>query len=408
MHAPFPLFFSLFLLLAGAGCSQRISDQENLGQQKDVSLQPKIFYEQKTIAGFEPGGTPFGPSVLYRKDGVKGQPQKVLSLDSGSAFPSVTSNFSVGDGYLVQRERGSDSLTATKYTVSGNKVHEITEPVHIGFTPRNLISHDGSTQATTTMYCPQVVLEGPCGFTFRLDVTSSLAGVSKTLEQKDFPGVEGGNFFAEPVAFTADNKQLIVYVTQVGDYINPASLYAMNVSDYSVTQLLKANYPNPKDPKNIDRLTSIRTSSDGTAIWAERDFGEQVATGELLKITLSPWDVQKVADITPLIESHELKPDDTGVILQSPNGGFSYLDFSTRKTHRLTEQGNFLGWSHDGKYYLYRVYDDVYNGLGPYRLMVGSMVTGAQTEIVRQTVTAQSMKTTTKVGDILYAPVGIW
>lgn len=406
---PFLLSVMSALLLVAVGCTKTTSTVNNQNVSSvSVASAPTIFYEQKTITGFEAGGTPFGPSFIYRKDEVKGNPHRILALDSGRAFPSVLSNFSIENGELTQRERGSDSLTTTSYTFSGKQLRETQESIQAGFTPATLTNKDGSITVTAIMACSEVVENGPCGIMFHLKITNSKIGTEKTFEQKDFPNSEGGNFRAEPTAFTPDGKHLIVYVTQFGDFINPASFNVINLSDYSVTQLLKANYPNPKDPKNVDRLNYIRTSADGATIWAERDFGEQVTTGELLKIAVSPWSVQKVSDITPSIESKDLKPDDSGAILQSSDGGFSLLNFASGKKQTLADQGYFLGWSRDGQYYLYQVYDDNGNGLGPFRLMVGSMATGTQTEIVRQTVTSSNVKTTTKVGDILYAPVGIW
>lgn len=400
------------MLFIAAGCVKTTNTAKNSNtDSRSVSASLVIFYEQQTILGFEPGGTPHGTSILYRKDGISSRPTVVSSR--GDEHNLGSTEYSVKGGKLEKKSLNNSGAwtstqTTTMFDFSGTKMAEDTAHLQNGLMPASLTNNDSSMTATATMACSETVDAGPCPITFHLKIVNNTAKTEKTLEQKDFPNTVGTNYRAEPVAFTGDDTQLIVYITQVGDFINPASFNIVNLSDYSVTQPLKANYPNPKDPSNVDRLNFIRASADGTAIWAERDFGDQVATGELLKITVSPWSVEKVADITPIIESFEVKPDGSGVIQQVSSGGFSYLDLATGLKKVLADQGYFLGWSHDGQYYLYRVYDDNGNGLGPYRLMVGSMTTGTQTEIVRQSVTAQSVKTTTKVGDILYAPVGIW
>lgn len=415
MMKRFSILLSAGLLFIAVGCTKMTNTVENQNVSSSSSSPvstPVIFYEQKTIDGFEPGGTPFGPSVLYRKDGVNGVPTPILSLDAERAFQSVTSTFSIVNGELIQTTRkstGDWSATQTKmtYDFSGKKIGESTENEQAGFIPIRLANNDGSVTATATMECSEQVDAGPCPVTFHLTIQKS--GMEKILAAKDFSTPNLSGIRAEPAAFSPNGSRLFVFLSGIGESFDPAGVYAIDLATFAIQQLLQSNAPDlTKDKTQITRISVVHRSVDGDTLYIERDFGPQAETGELVALNLQTLSIQKVMNVTPSIQSFQLRPDDSGTILQSSNGGFSLLDFASGQKQVLADRGYFLGWSNDGQYYFYRIYDDIHNGLGPFRLMVGSMTTREQTEIVRQTVTAQSVETTTKVGDILYAPVGIW
>lgn len=375
----------------------------------NLLVMPKIFYEKNIITRFDNAGNPFGTSTLFRKDGVSGKPQKVLNKPKEHQLDSVTSSYGVEDGKLVQTiTSDSGTVSTVAYDFFGTKQGETKAYFILPSFPASLTNSERTAKAVTSEQCTKLVAEGPCPKTFSLAIEKPVGFTVKTLYSADIPGTESGNFYALPIAFSKDGLKLFLFVSQFGDSLNPSSFDEVDLHTFAVTQLLAANIPVDANVQSIEGLNFIRKSADGTALFVEKTFGDPQKSNQLLKITLEPWSVQSVATVPEGVQAQELKPDDTGVVQQKSDGGFSLIGFSTGASTALATQGYFLQWSHDGAYYLYRVLDDNHNGLGSYKLMVGSVASGKKTEIVRQTVTAQSVGTTTKIGDILYAPVGIW
>lgn len=369
----------------------------------------KVFYEKQIITRFDDAGNPYGISVLYRQDGVGGKKYALLTRNDEHRLDSVQSVYNIQDGKLVQTvATDNGAVTTALYEFSGSTLGRTTTNFVASTFPASLTSADGAVKVITSEPCTKEVAEGPCPMTFSLSIEKPVGKVVRRLMAKDIPGTGAGNFYALPVAFSKDGQKLFLFVSQFGDSLNPASFDAVDLHTFSVTQLLVAHHPADADVQSIDGLSFICTSADGTTLFVEKTFGDPQKSNQLLKITLEPWTVQTIATVPEGVQAQELKPDDSGVVQQKSEGGLSLIDFSTGVSTTLTQQGYFLQWSHDGKYYLYRILDDNHNGLGPYKLMVGSLETGEQKEIVRQTVTAQSYGTSTRAGDILYAPVGIW
>lgn len=401
------------LLFVATGCTKTTNRANNQNTSfGSVATAPTIFYEQQTITGFEPGGTPHGTSVLYRKDGINGTPVAVSSRSDEHVLGNT--EYSVKNNHLIRTVQSSTGLwtatqTLTTFDFSVTNISEETQQLLDGIPQARLSTKGGTVIAVATMSCAEEVDAGPCPITFHLKITDSALATEKTFDEKSFSMPNLSGIRAEPIAFSPDQSRLFVFLSGIGESWDPAGIYSIDLKSFAIKNLLQSQAPDlTKDKTRVTRINVLRPSRDGNSIYIERDYEAREGDGELLRLNLQTLDIQKVVSVTTLVQGFQLQPDDSGAILQSSNGGFSLLDFASGQKQVLADQGYFLGWSHDGACYLYQVYDDNGNGLGPFRLMVGSMTTGVQTEIVRQTVTAQSVKTTTKVGDTLYAPVGIW
>lgn len=287
---------------------------------------PHVYFSVKTITAIDAQGNSTGNEVVYRVDGMKGRPVKIVDLPTGFTgtqwYPSTIQYdvYSASRTFHVTRDNTgsavwntSENWTSTTFGNTKGQVLLHTQWVH----PK------GTYAAESEMFCTDTPAEGPCATDFRLTVTDLTTGrqatyTPATFGVKEYPGIIG--VLTELTATTA--------VVQISETQEPGVSF-VGVFDFSTGQVVRTLFRGTAASQAYLPISFIRLSDDGKSLYFAKWFGDQE--------TDKGVDAMSVATgvITSIVKTNELaeyawpagakylyyKPNDATLVTYDPATG---------------------------------------------------------------------------------------